>query len=213
MVKRARTIVAPLRLAFGILALAAVGIQFGAASQKPNFHAANFFGFFTILSNTFAALTLLYSAARSRDRLHGLDVLRGAATLAMTLVGIVFSILLAKLDSEVIPWVNVVVHYVMPVIVVVDWLAVPPATRLAFRDVGFWLAFPAAYVAYTLARGSIVHWYPYPFLNVDVIGYSGVAVYVIGILVFTLILATIVRAVGNARGDSMSDESGHNFTR
>jgi len=213
MIHSARPLVAPLRLAFGILVLMAVGIQLGAASQKPNFHAANFFGFFTILSNTFAALIFLYSAARSRDRLHGLDVLRGGATLAMALVGIIFSILLAKLDSDVIPWVNIVLHYVMPVIVVVDWLVVPPSTRLGFRDVGFWVAFPAAYVVYTLVRGSIVHWYPYPFLNVDVIGYSGVAAYVAGILVFTVIVATIVRAIGNARRTSMSGEIGYDLTR
>jgi hypothetical protein len=213
MVKRARSLVAPLRLVFGILVLTAVGFQFGAASQKPNFHVANFFGFFTILSNTFAALIFIYSAARSRDRLHGLDVLRGGATLAMALVGIIFSVLLAKLDSDVIVWVNIVLHYVMPVAVVVDWLAVPPSTPLEFRDVGIWVAFPAAYVAYTLVRGSIAHWYPYPFLNVDVIGYSGVAAYVAGILVFTVILATIIRTVGNARRTSMSDEIGHNLAR
>ncbi len=189
-----------------MLVLTAVGVQFGGASQKPDFHPANFFGFFTILSNTFAALVFLYSAGRSRERLHGLEVLRGGATLAMALVGIIFSVLLAKLDSEVIQWVNIVLHYVMPIAVVVDWLAVPPSTRLELRDVGFWVAFPAAYVVYTLVRGSIVHWYPYPFLNVDVIGYSGVAAYVVGILVFTVILATIVRAVGNARQTSMSDE-------
>lgn len=213
MVARARRIVPSLRLIFGVLVLAAIGTQFGAAAQKPEFNPANFFGFFTILSNAFAALTFLYLTARQRDRAHGIDVLRGAATLAMTLVGIVFSVLLAKLDSEVIPWVNVVVHYVMPVVVFVDWVADPPATRLDLRDLGFWLAFPMAYVGYTLARGSIAHWYPYPFLNVDEIGYSGVAVYIAGILVFTVLLAAIVRAVGNARRASVRDEIRRDLAR
>jgi hypothetical protein len=43
-----------------------------------------------------------------------------------------------------------------------------------------------------------VHWYPYPFLTVDAIGYASVAAYSAGILVFTLLAAYIVMTVGNA---------------
>lgn len=205
MLARNRSAIASLRLAFGILTLAAIGVQFVSASHEPSFHPANFFGFFTILSNTLAALVFLFVATRTPNVSHAVDVLRGAATLAMALVGIIFSLLLANLDSNVVPWVNVVVHYVMPTVVVIDWVVDPPTTRLDARDAALWLAFPLAYVTYTLARGAIVHWYPYPFLDVDARGYPIVGAYVASIFVFTLVLAAVVRLVARWRSGKGSE--------
>ena len=63
------------------------------------------------------------------------------------------------------PWINVLLHYVMPVVVVAGWLRRPVRTQ---RGATGWLpvlAFPLAYVAYVLVRGAMVGWYPYPFLD------------------------------------------------
>jgi hypothetical protein len=129
---------------------------------------------------------------------HLRDVLRGTATLSLVIVGVVFSLLLANLDSELIPWANAIVHYAMPIYIALDWCLDPPRTEITRRDATVWLALPAAYLAYTLVRGAVVHWYPYPFLTVDAIGYASVAAYSAGILVFTLLAAYIVMTVGNA---------------
>ena len=119
-------------------------------------------------------------------------------------MGVVFSALLANLESEVIPWANAILHYAMPIYIAIDWCLDPPRTPISRRDAAMWLVFPAVYLAYTLVRGAIVHWYPYPFLNADTIGYASVAVYCAGILVFTLLAAYVVMTVGNtlrARSD------------
>jgi hypothetical protein len=110
----------------------------------------------------------------------------------------VFSLLLANIDSELIPWVNVIVHYAMPVLIALDWCLDPPQTKISRRDVTLWLVLPAGYLAYALVRGAVVHWYPYPFLNADTIGYAGVAAYSAGILAFTLLAAYVVMTVGNS---------------
>jgi hypothetical protein len=115
----------------------------------------------------------------------------------MAMVGIIFSVLLAGLESDLIPWVNFVVHYLMPVVIVLDWIFDPPRTRLGVRDALLWLAIPLAYVAYTLVRGSVVHWYPYPFLNVELHGASVVAVYLGIMFAGTVILAAGIVALGN----------------
>ena len=61
---------------------------------------------------------------------------------------------------------NAILHYLMPVAVTVDWLIDPPRVRLdPARTVVLWMAFPVMYIIYTLARGAIVDWYPYLFVN------------------------------------------------
>ena len=187
-----------MRIALGALTLAAIGVQFEAAAKTPHFDPANFFGYFTILSNIFAALVLIYVAIDWREPSRALDVVRGAATFCMALVGIVFSLLLANLESNLIGWVNVVVHYLMPLALIADWLVVPPRHRLGGGDAATWLVLPFAYVVYTLVRGAIVHWYPYPFLDVDVAGGDNVAWTIVALLLGAIALAAILRWAGSA---------------
>ena len=123
------------RLLFGLLTLVAVGVQFSVEFPKPNFNPVNFFSFFTILGNTLTAALFIFGSARSTTAppSSNFDLLRGAVVLNMTLVGVVFSSLLAGLEALVLPWVNVVVHYVIPGVVLADWLIDPPPSRLTFR--------------------------------------------------------------------------------
>ncbi len=186
------------RCVLALLVLAAVAAQFHHQLGVATFDPVNFFSFFTIISNIFGAAVLLAAAFGLPEDEHLRDVLRGTATLSLVIVGVVFSLLLANLDSELIPWANAIVHYAMPIYIALDWCLDPPRTEITRRDATVWLALPAAYLAYTLVRGAVVHWYPYPFLTVDAIGYASVAAYAAGILVFTLLAAYIVMTVGNA---------------
>jgi hypothetical protein len=190
---------AAVRIALGLLALAAIRAQWIAAAATPQYDPAHFFGYFTILSNILAALVLIGVALDPRPPSRGVDVLRGAATFCMTLVGIIFALLLANLESGMLPWTNAVLHYLMPLVLLADWLTLPPRHRLSGGDAAMWLVIPLVYVAYTLARGASSHWYPYPFLNVDQNGWDGVA-WTITILFFaTVALAAAIRWAGNAR--------------
>jgi hypothetical protein len=192
------------RCVIALLVLAAIAAQFHRQLGVATFDPVNFFSFYTIISNIFGAAVLLAAAFGLPEDEHLRDVLRGMATLSLVIVGVVFSLLLANLESEVIPWANAIVHYAMPISIALDWCLDPPRTRISRRDATVWLVLPAVYLAYTLVRGAIVHWYPYPFLNADTIGYASVAAYAAGILVFTLIAAYAVMTIGNmlrARAD------------
>lgn len=189
------------RLFFGLLTLAAIITQLTIHIQN-GFELVNFFSYFTNLSNILAALVFIVGALlliQRRESSAAFDNIRGTAAVCMAVVGIVFSILLRNEDlGTLLPWVNFVLHYVMPVIVVLDWLYQPPATTLVVRQVGFWLIFPLAYLVYTLIRGSIVGFYPYPFLNpAKVGGYGGVALYCLGILVLFFILCWLLLFLAN----------------
>jgi hypothetical protein len=74
----------------------------------------------------------------------------------MAVVGIVFALLLGNEElGAVRPWINFVLHYLMPCAVVLDWLLQPPPIRLSRRNLPAFLVFPSAYLAYTLVRGGV----------------------------------------------------------
>ncbi len=194
-----------LRLFFAALAGVAIARQLFIHVQM-GFNLVNFFSYFTNLSNTLAAGVLLFSAWRGAFAPAATaldDKLRGASVVNMAVVGIVFAALLRNVDlGALLPWVNFVLHYVMPCVVVLDWLLQAPQTRLGARQLLLVLVFPMVYLAYVLVRGSSTGWYPYPFLNpANVGGYGGVAVYAVGIALTFLLAGWALFALGNRLGE------------
>lgn len=175
------------RLGLGILTWTAIGIQL-TRHLGAGFLPLNFFSYFTILANAIAGSVLLVGAYVGMKQLappSWYDRARGAATLYMAVVGLVFVTLLRNVDlGGLLPWINIVHHYLMPVAVVADWLLVPPTHRPTWVDLLLFLTFPLAYVTYSLLRGALVGWYPYPFFNPALVGGYGVVLqYVIGMLI------------------------------
>jgi hypothetical protein len=189
------------RLFFAALTLAAVIAQLIIHVQH-HFPLVNFFSYFTNLSNIFASIVFIIGAVyliRSREPTATDDLIRGASVVAMAIVGIVFSALLRETDlGTLAPWVNAVVHFIMPVVVVADWLYQPPLHPMRYRQLGYWLIYPLLYLVYTLIRGPIAHFYPYPFLNPDNVGgYGGVVLYSIAIFVAFLVVGAVLIWLGN----------------
>ena len=197
-----RSWIAAYRVVFVVMALAAIGYQFWYLADRGGFRPANFFSFFTIQSNLFAAAVLLYGAVRDRDAERTLrhELIRGAAVLYMATTGVVYGLLLSGYQEELqttVPWVDTVLHKVIPLVLVADWLIDPPRVAIPFRRALIWLVYPMAYCAYSLIRGPIVDWYPYPFLNPDETGgYLGVALYTLGIAAGVLLFAWLVVQIG-----------------
>jgi len=133
------------RLAFAVAAIVAVTYQF-AATAESGFQEANFFSFFTIQSNLLAVATLcLLAIVRRNERTVLFDAMRSGVVLYMAITGIVFALLLSGLQEELQttnPWVDFVVHKLMPVVLVVDWLVDPPRHRLRRWTAAAWLSFP-----------------------------------------------------------------------
>jgi hypothetical protein len=117
----------------------------------------------------------------------------------MTITGIVFNLLLRGVDVPTIGWVNEVVHVIMPVAMMLDWMTVPARDPIAWPAALRWLIFPLLWLAYTLVRGPIAGWYPYPFLDVPVAGAVTVAGICVAIAVAFVVTIAIVRTIGNRR--------------
>jgi hypothetical protein len=168
------------RFWFALLGFVAVLFQFLHLIQNvPGAKAGNYFSYFTIESNIIAFVTLGIAGwyAWKGESPRWLELLRGAATVYMTITGITYSLLLSDIDVNTpIPWINVVLHYTVPTIIVIDWLVDLPGKRISIRTSVLWLVFPLLYLVYSLIRGPIVNWYPYPFLDPRSSGYGTVAV-------------------------------------
>lgn len=188
------------RIVFGVGTLVAVLVQVGELRQAGVFNLLNFLGYFTNLSNIFAAIIFVasgFALFRSKNPSSTYDQLRGAATLYMTITGLVYVTLLSNEDlGRLLPWVNVWLHFVMPVVVLADWIYRPPKSGLNFGTAKGWLVFPSLFVLYTMIRGEIVDWYPYPFLNPDKAGgYTVVAGFSVAIAaVFVAVSWLLVKA-------------------
>ena len=190
----------PYRLVFAALALVAVAGQF-ANTLENDYSVVNFFSFFTNLSNLVAVVVFTVGAvrtARRRPGSRGWDVVRLITVVNMVFVGLVFNLLLTEVAGGVLPWVNVIVHVVMPIAVLVDWLVLPVGRRLPWSAAAIGLVVPVVYSAYSLVRGAVTSFYPYPFFDPEALGgYGAVAIYLVVLLVALAVLS--VALIGLAR--------------
>ncbi|HEX6258884.1 MAG TPA: Pr6Pr family membrane protein [Candidatus Saccharimonadales bacterium] len=198
-----RRLLIAVRLLFGFLVLAAAIIQAVSLQQAGVFDPINYLSYFTNLSNILAATIFIISTGyliKRRPPTKTDDIIRGASVLYMAVTGVVYVSLLSGIEVSLqIPWINILLHYIMPVVVVIDWLYQPQKNQLSFSNILSWLLFPAAYLIYSLLRGAYIGWYPYPFLNpASVGGYGNVALYCAGILIVFLVLGILLMKLGNA---------------
>ena len=192
------------RLFFAVLTIVAIVWQYLDPGIRSLHATVNFFSFFTIQSNIIGVVVFLVGASsllRHPDSLTW-SLIRGAAAMYLTTTFFVYCILLAGLEESLqttIPWVNAVLHQIFPVVVVADLLLRPLARRVDFRTAALtWTIYPLLYLAYTLVRGPIANWYPYPFLDPDRAGgYIGIAAYCICILIGFLVFTGLILWVSN----------------
>lgn len=175
------------RIIFALLILTAIGAQLFILKSSI----FNFFSYFTILSNLFLAIVFILSALGIINQKYT-DFLRGAATAYVVITGIGFIFLLGGNNDELIPWVNIVLHYISPIIAIFDWIYCP-SMKLSFKKTVLWFLFLIAYLIYSLVRGAVVHWYPYPFLDSKIVGINGLVGYITGLLILSIILIWIIQ--------------------
>jgi hypothetical protein len=151
------------KVLFALLGFSAVVTEIVALSERGQLNIANLLSFFTVESNLLGVAALLLGALlrASGAESAGVEWFRGLATFAMVTTGIVFSLLLAGLEDAqltAVPWDNTVLHYIMPVVLLADWLIDPPRPPVPFTRALLWLVFPFTYLVYSLVRGPIVDW-------------------------------------------------------
>lgn len=183
------------RIAFGALGLAAIITQL-IYNIEMGWSTVNFLSFFTIQSNILIVFLLLtIGIGNLMGVTKSIASLRGALTLYISMTGIIYFLLLAGNEvalQTTIPWVNIVLHYLIPIIVIADWIASPPKSTIPFKHILIWLIYPIAYLIYSFIRGAITGWYPYPFLNPITTGWPNVVALCLIIAIGTIGLAWLI---------------------
>jgi hypothetical protein len=197
-----RSLLITSRLFFGLITFSAFIRAFIYSFVQSGNSAVNFFSYFTILTNLFIGIVLVVSAINLIGRKPATetdDIIRGSATGSIAIVGIVFGLLLSQMDSGMIPWTNFVAHYLMPVVMVLDWLLHPPQSELLLKHIWFWLIYPITYLIYSLIHGVATNWYPYWFIdpNKSPGGWTGVALFATAITLGFILVSSSLLWVGN----------------
>lgn len=160
-----------------------------------------YLSFFTILTNLLVALVFTAVALHGgagRWQFFARPSVQACAAAYITIVGIVYRLLLRHLwNPHGAQWVaDVLLHDLIPIGYVAYWLLFAPRTGLRWKDAAAWLVYPAVYLVYILTRGAVTGLYPYPFVDVNVLGYAGVLAHAAVFLLVFLAMGLLVLAVG-----------------
>jgi hypothetical protein len=159
------------------------------------------FSFFTLESNLLVCLVGVLVASGAAAGLAGRrwwSLLRLNALMGIVVTALVYWFVLAP---PVIPFSSIVLHYVVPPLAVLVWALAGPWERRPWALLAPAMAWPVAYLAWTLVHGSFAHWYPYGFINADrhpagTIARNAVLVALLLALVGALVLAVDRRRAG-----------------
>ena len=163
----------------------------------------NYFGYFTILTNLFVAWVATAELFDVRwpwkSPLAKRSAL-GCATASIAFVGIAYHLLLRNIWSPqgLQRLADLGLHYLVPALAVFHW-ALHRGPRLPVRSPFLWCIYPAAYFAYALIRGVWLGSYPYPFIDVNALGYARVGIHALALLAAFLVLAFVIWGIGRLR--------------
>lgn len=157
----------------------------------------NYFGFFTVLTNTLVAVVLTWELTpRESAARHWFlrPSVRSGIAVSIAVVGLAYNLLLRHLwQPEGWQFVaDELLHDVMPLMYIAYWWLCVPKGSLRLRHVGLWTIYPLAYFAYVLLRGDLLAAYPYPFIDVANLGYPQVLINAGGILAGFLGIALVL---------------------
>jgi hypothetical protein len=199
------------RKTFGILRLlvAATGVvaligDINFTLGTGPFAVANFFSYFTVESMIIAICVFVIGAVialrRDQDPLW-LDMLRVLSTTWLIVSGIVFAVILVEGTLRGVPvwapWSSQLLHFWIPAYAIVDWL-VAPARDVPWRTVLWVMIFPAVWVVFTMIRGANVFWYPYFFLDPNLVDLPWEFIGYL-LLVIAIFSATVAMLIGISR--------------
>ncbi|MDO4842376.1 MAG: Pr6Pr family membrane protein [Phoenicibacter congonensis] len=186
-----------------IVLAAVVGILLQCEIGTSNFSLYSF-RMFTTLSNLAVALFFavyvvfsLRNSSFSDSQKKAFKAFKFLITMCIMLTGLVAHFMLVGMFDSMDAEANaglVLLHYVVPIATVLDWLIFDIKGETTRKMPLFAAVFPVLYALVTMIAAQFMQGdgkYPYPFLNVDILGVDGVALNIV-------LLAVAFIAVGYA---------------
>jgi len=155
-----------------------------------------FFSYFTILTNTLAAVYFTVRATGNKW-LRSPGALTAIAVYIF-IVGAVYQVLLRHIwaPQGLQKVVDDLLHTVNPLLVFFYWFRYEEKSEVKYTQIGKWLLYPLVYLAYILVRGQESGFYPYPFVDVTTIGWQQTLLNALGLLLCFLAVSAILIFAG-----------------
>ncbi|MGH8775679.1 MAG: Pr6Pr family membrane protein [Jiangellaceae bacterium] len=163
---------------------------------NENSTVVRYFSYFTILSNIAVCAVSAILARQPDHDGPAFRVFRLAAVVCISVTGVVHYNVLRPLPEvqDLTGWSQVCdigLHIVVPILVLVGWLAFGPRPRIDMRTIAVSILLPVAWLAYTLVHGAVSDWYPYPFVDMAEHGYGRVLLNCLGVAVVYLVCCAL----------------------
>lgn len=128
--------------------------------------------FFTIQSNILVGVSS-FCIYKNKSSLL-IEVIKFASLIGIFVTGVIYHVMLAK-DAdlhgiEIIT--DLFMHSIIPIMYVLGWMIFVPRGLAGHRVSSYALLFPVLWSIFTLLKGPLVGFYPYPFMDVDYLGYA-----------------------------------------
>ena len=198
-----RRFIAISRLILGLVVLASVVYQIADRLSHNVFRPGEYFAFFTIQTSLMDVVVLVVGAwlAWTTPRDTRLFTIVRVCIVAFAIVTcVVYNLLLRDIPSD--PgyawpvWPNEVLHVWAPILLALDWLFAPGRAHIRLRAAAWVLVYPLAWVSFSIVRGILTGWWPYPFLDpTGPAGWLGVVEYIVGIALFFYVNAFVFTAI------------------
>lgn len=184
-----RRVFAIFRVALALVVFVSVAYQIIDRVSNNVFAPGEYFAYFTIQSMLMCVVVLAvggHLAWRTARDTRLFTVTRVSVLAYAVIACLVYNALLRDLPSTpgyVWPvWPNEVLHVWAPILLVLDWIFAPGRHVLRLRAAFWALLYPILWLAFTMIRGALTGWWPYPFLDPNgPNGILGLIIYVLGI--------------------------------
>lgn len=135
-----------------------------------------FFSFFTILTNVLVAIvfTTCFIKPKNIFNFFVIPSVQTAVAVYIFIVGFVYNVILRFLwkPTGLQQIVDEFLHLVIPIVYILFWFFTVEKSFIKWNSFVLWLLYPLVYISIILVLGSFSNFYPYPFIDVSVLGYS-----------------------------------------
>lgn len=148
--------------------------------------------YYTMQTNLLAAiwLTLAVIFHFNSNRLKKVEgALKGGITIYILITFLGYAIMLSSLYKPTTPYgifTNLVIHYLVPIAFVIDWVFTVKKVKYRWVNLVLWIIYPILYIVLSILHGKFLGSYLYPFLNIDTMG-LGYYFLALGILVIVFL--------------------------
>lgn len=171
-------------------------------NSDSNFLVTNlkFFTYFTILSNLMVTLFYSFCLFYKKSQLISYTT-QITIVIYITIVAIVYNCILRFIwnPTGLSKILDELLHVINPVLFIIIWFKNNNRYQIPYRYIFKILIFPLFYLSLLLILGFFIKHYPYPFLDVNTIGYEVVLLNSVGVTILFILTSFVFIYISNKR--------------